>query len=558
MTTTDRGSRLSRRDLIAGTTAGAAALAAGVGFVPGGIADATAQETTPARKQGGTAIVPSGASTPHLIPSLNAFSTYINPTVPFYSGVTTPGPDFQPAPDLAESWTVSEDGTVFTFTFRPNVTWHDGQPFSANDVKFTWELISHPLNVTAVQLYDFFSNLVGAEEFHTGAAPEITGVKVIDELTLEATLKGPWAPFLTIGTAQYILPRHILGDVPVDKIVEHEFARHPIGTGPFVFESWEADNFIVSNAFESYWRGRPALDQFIQRAVTPDNNTVVPALESNEYNSAALSLQVIDTLPESPSITVRQRPGAANQYIEFNLARPLFQDVRVRKALSFALNRQAIVDAIWQGRASIYNSVFPFDWWATKQDTTIFDNDPEQAKALLDEAGWLVGDDGIREKEGVKFSFLFQANIETWPLVVQQQWKDIGIETEFEYITFQTFSEQFYLVGDFDVYGMNVPYTLYADPHYALPGYFLSTNNRNQYVNPRSDELIIAAASTYDIEERKAHYYEWQEVIAQDIPHLWIANPDVAYGYSPGLITPERSGSYWETRELYDWFWADE
>jgi peptide/nickel transport system substrate-binding protein len=412
-----------------------------------------------------------------------------------------------------------------------------------------------------VQLYDFFSHLVGAPEFHSGAAPEIAGVKVIDDLTLEATLTGPWAPFLTIATAQYILPKHILESVEVDKIAESSFARAPIGTGPFVFENWEADNFITSKAFDNYWRGRPTLDTLIQRALTLDNNTVIPSLENGETNTAGLSLQVIDTLSADPPVTVRNRPGAANQYIEFNLdpeKSPFFQDLRVRKALSYALNRQAIVDAVWQGRAKVYNSVFPYDWWATKQDTTIFDNDPEQAKALLDEAGWLVGSDGVREKDGVKFSFLFQANTETWPLVVQQQWKEIGVDTQFEYITFQTFSEQYYLAGNFHIYGMNVPYSLYADPHYSLPGYFLSANNRNKYNNPKSDELIIAAASTYDIEERKKFYYEWQELIAQDIPHLWIANPDVAYAYTKGLITPERSGSYWESREVWDWYWAED
>jgi len=554
MTSPHHRSAFSRRSFVGG----AAALAGAVLYGSATPAPGAAQETSPTPAYGGTIIIGGGAASPHLIPSVNASSVYIGATVPFYSGLTAPGPDFSPQPDLAEGWTVSDDGLVFIFNLRPNVTFHDGAPFTAADVKFTWELIADPLNVTAVQLYDFFSNIDGAVAYHNGEADEITGIRIVDDLTLEVTLIAPWAPFLTIGTAQYILPAHILADVPADQIVSHSFARQPVGTGPFVFQEWEADNFIRSTAFENYWRGRPYADVLIQRALTLDNNTTIPALESNDVNVAALSLTVIDSLPAEPSVQVRQRAGLANQYVEFNLAKPKLQDVRVRKALSYAINRQQIVDTVWQGRAQIYNSVFPYDWWATKQDTTLFDNDVEQAKALLDEAGWVVGEDGIREKDGEKLSFVFHAIVQDWSLIVQQQWRDIGVDAIFEFTQWATFSEQFYFKGEFEVFGMNVPYSLYADPHYALPGYFHSQGNRNEYRNPLSDELIDQAASSYDVEERKASYYEWQEVIAQDLPHLWIANPNIAWAYSPGLVVPERSGSHWELREIYSWFWAAE
>src|SRR5690606_37917795 len=147
-----------------------------------------------------------------------------------------------------------------------------GEPFTAHDVKFTWELIAHPENVTATQLYSFFSTIEGAEAWHAGEADEITGIRVVDDLTLEVTLASTWAPFLTIGTNQYIVPRHILGEVPVGEILEHEYARAPIGTGPFRFVAWQAGDSIIGEAFDDYYAGRPTIDQVVLRVATLDDN----------------------------------------------------------------------------------------------------------------------------------------------------------------------------------------------------------------------------------------------------------------------------------------------
>jgi peptide/nickel transport system substrate-binding protein len=537
---------------VAGVVGAAALTAVQAGRSPAARAAAQDQE----RQEGGTVIFTVGQEGSHLVPPFSSFSTVITPTVPFFNGLTRPGKDLEPEPDLAESWEADAKGTKYTFTLRQGVTWHDGEPFTANDVKFTWELIAHPENLTAAQLYSFFSKIEGAEAYHAGEAEEITGITVVDDHTLEVALESPWAPFLTIGSNQYIVPRHILGEVEVGKILEHEYARAPIGTGPFTFVAWQAGDSIIGEAFDGYYAGRPAADQVVLRVAVLDDNTKITALRSGELNATTLTLIGLDSLGDDPSVQIFQNPGRANQYLEFNLAKPLFADVKVRKALSYGVNRQAIVDAIYQGRATIYNSVFPYDWWATKKDTTLFDNDPDQARALLDEAGWVEGDDGIREKDGEPFSFTLVALDNGWPIVLQQQWKEIGVEMKIETVDFPTLSTQFYTTHVFDAVGMNVPYSLYTDPHYSLPGYFLSANNRNAYKNPKSDELIIAAASTNDQEERKRLYYEWQEVIAQDVPHLWIANPDEVSAYSAGLVVPDRPSSYLAWREVHDWYWT--
>lgn len=545
---------LSRRSFLQRVgVAGLAAGAASTGLAAGSVA---AQET-PERREGGTIIYDVRQEGSHLVPPFSSFSTVIEPTVAFFSGLTQPGADLTPEPDLAESWEENEDGTHYVFHLREGVTFHDGQPFTANDVKFTWELIAHPENLSSAQLFSFFQPITGAQAFRDGEAEEIEGITVVDDLTVEVKLDQPWAPFLTIGSNQYIVPRHILGEVPVSEILEHEYARNPVGTGPFRFVAWQAGDSYIGEAFEDYYAGRPAADTLVLRTSGLDDNGIITALRSGELNAGKISLVGLDSLEGDPSIQIRQGPGLENRYIEFNLAKPLFQDVNVRKALSYALRRQELVDAIWQGRATIYNSPFPYDWDVTKTDTTLYDNDPEEAARLLDEAGWTLGDDGIREKDGEKFSFTLHTQSQDWPLVIQQQWREAGIDAQVEYLDFPTLQSQFYTTEVFDAIAMWVPYSYYTDPHYALPGYFLSANNRNSYENPKSDELIMAAASTVDREERVRLYHEWQEVIAQDVPHLWIGNPDEVTAYSAGLVVPDLPTNYLRWRKVGDWFWSE-
>jgi peptide/nickel transport system substrate-binding protein len=515
----------------------------------------------PGARRGGTAVFFGSQEGAHLFPSFSSFSTVIVPTAPFFNGLTKPGPNLEPVPDLAESWTVSPDGKGYTFKLRQGVKWHDGQPFSAGDVKFTWEVIAHPDNKTSGQLFTFFDRIEGAADFRAGKAPEIAGVRVVDDATVEVRLSEPSAIFLTIGSNQYIVPRHVLKDVPVGEMLKHPYARAPIGTGPFAFEGWKAGDSIVGKAFDDHFAGRPHLDRVVFRILPgADQNTLISGLKSNELHAVSgntgISLDTYDLLQGDPTVRTILKPGQNNQYIEFNLKKPLFEDVRVRKALSYALDRKAIAEAVWKGRAEIYNSVFASgEWWPTKKDTTLFDNDPAQARRLLDEAGWTLGADGIREKGGQKFRFTMYSIFNDWPLVVQQQWRQIGIDMQHEFIDFATMNAQYYSTKTFDAVGLQIINTLYTDPHYPLPGYFASKLNRNGYNNPQSDELLDKAAAASTQDERRRYYYEWQEVVARDVPHLWIGTPGQAYAYSADLVTPDRTNGYFDWRDVKEWYW---
>src|SRR3972149_3834707 len=176
---------------------------------------------TPSPRVGGT-VVASSTHPQSLNPILTPVSTTIFTTPLIYNGLTRPGDGMEPLPDLAGSWDISADGLTFTFHLRNGVKWHDGQPFTARDVKYSWEATCHPDNTTGRQICGFFSRVKGATDFTAGKATEIAGIKVLDDQTVQVEMTAIYAPFLTISAGQMIIPKHIWESVPVK-----EHGAHP-------------------------------------------------------------------------------------------------------------------------------------------------------------------------------------------------------------------------------------------------------------------------------------------------------------------------------------------
>jgi|HigsolmetaAR201D_1030396.scaffolds.fasta_scaffold07829_1 peptide/nickel transport system substrate-binding protein len=562
--------RLSRRAFLRASIAlaGSTYLAA-CGGAPETTAPATIAPTSGANaepnaapsgpKRGGQVIIGNGLPTT-LNPAISAVSVTIYTAPLFFNALTRPDENAQPSPDLAESWEVSDDNLTYTFHLRKGVKFHDGQEFTAKDVKFTWETICHPENQPARQLAGFFSRLKGAGDYIAGKAPEIAGVTVVDDYTIRAELEQIYAPFLSISAGQFIIPQHVWKDVPASELGSHPAARIPIGTGPFVVDSWTANDSIVAHAFEDYFEGRPYIDQIVVRDSQADTSAAYNLLKSGELNVMGLYGSVpVDSQADAeadPNLELRRIQGFANQYVEFNLEHPFLSDVRVRKALSYATNRRALVDGLWQGRATLLNSPIHPVFWASKPDTTTFDNNIEEAKRLMAEAGWTPGPNGILTKDGQEFRLKFPTIEADYPLVLQQQWREIGVEIEVELMDFGSFWGPIYLAHKHEAAGLNLPFGLYLDPDYPLSGYFSSELSRNSYKNPRIDELIKLATSTLDLDERKKYYDEFQELLANDVPHLWLGIRDDAWGYTKGLVIPERKTGYLTYRTIKDWYWS--
>ena len=544
--------RATRRQFLGyGAALGGLWIASCVGAAPPG-----ASTSSSGPRRGGQAVI--YITHPDTLnPVISPVSTTIYNTPFFYSGLTRPADDYQPQADLAESWTASPDGKVFTFKLRQGVKFHDGQPFTADDVKFTWELISHPDNVTGRQIAGFFSRVVGAADYTAGKATEIAGIKVLDPYTVQVTLTDVYAPFLTISAGQPILPKALWKDVPVKQLAAHPASRRPVGTGPFVLDTWTANESIVMHAYEDYHLGRANLDRIVSLAVA-DQTTGFGLLKSGELDAMGLYSSVpidnYEELKNDPNLEARPVPGLANMYAEFNLRNPLFQDVRVRKALSYATDRGALRNDLWRGQAQHINSPIHPAFWAANPNTTTFDNDPAKAADLFAQAGWKRGSDGILEKDGQRLRFKMQTIQRDYDVVLQEQWKKQGVDVQVERMDFGSFWAPLYLQGKTELAGLNLPFGLYLDPDYPLTGYFSSRLNRNKYKNEKIDELIPAATATLDREERRKRYFDFQETLAQDVPHLWLGVPNEIWGIRKGLVIPKKQTGYLTIRAIKDWY----
>jgi peptide/nickel transport system substrate-binding protein len=358
-----------------------------------------------------------------------------------------------------------------------------------------------------------------------------------------------------------IMPKKLWENVSVKELGAHPASRKPVGTGPWVLDSWTTNESIVAHAYPEYHEGRPNLDKLINLYVA-DQATGFNLLKSKEINVMGLYSSIaIDNVAEAKSdnrIETRGFPGLANMYAEINFRNPLFQDLRVRQAISYATDRKAIKDSLYKGLAVNINSPIHPSFWAAKADTTTYDNDLNKAKDLMAQAGWKMGSDGILEKDGQKFRFnvpSIQTATNPYDVVLQEQWKRVGIDAQIQRMDFASFWAPLYLQGKHDIAALNLPFGLYLDPDYPLSGYFASTLNRNKYNNPKVDELIKSSTATLDRDERKNRYFEFQETMAKDVPHLWLGVPDEVWGWTKGLNIPQKPNGYLTMRSTKDWYW---
>jgi peptide/nickel transport system substrate-binding protein len=432
--------------------------------------------------------------------------------------------DASVVPDLAEKWEISEDDLSYTFYLREDVTWHDGEPFTADDVKFTFDTTLNP-DVNSPNR----ANLVDI------LTPE--QIIVLDDYTIQFQLSQVDAPFLANKMAQYaIVPEHILGGLSAEEFNSAEFNTvAPIGTGPFMFREWVRDDHIALVKNPNYFGGEPNLD-FIYYKIVENQTVEFAQLQTGEVDYAAVTAALWEEAQGQEHLDCKAYPNYGFLFYIYQLnpeETPLFLDVRTRQALLYAVDRQAMADSIAMGLADVAHSVIPPISWAHNPDNEPrYPYDVERAKELLEEAGWKDEDgDGVREAHGVMsvedgtpFSFEILTNAgnnerESAMVAVQQYWKEVGVEAQPTAIEWnallakltETFEYEMIVVG----YGWGVDpdqkEMWHTDSH---PGSF----NMNMYSNERVDELLDMALQTTDQERRKEYYYEFQQILAEEVP----------------------------------------
>src|SRR5690625_714438 len=344
----------------------------------------------PAR--GGTANIGLWSMTAQFLPhyAVSNYEKYIGNVV--FHSLYTYNEDLELTPQLASGVELDESGTTYTVSLRDNVLWHDGEPFTADDVAFTYLLMLDPGYVGTRT-----SNLLsidGAAAYRAGEADTVPGIEVLDDHTLRITTSYPDAVLMeAVFKELWILPEHVLGDVPASDIGQHDLARNPtVGTGPFQFVRYAEGQYIEFTSFDDYFRGRPCLDSLIVKVVSP--SVALAQLQSGELDITAgvgigsLEPRDVERVSQIPHVEPVIYTTTGIQSMGINLRKPYLQDARVRQAFAHAIDRQALVDHLLMGYGEpAYGPLNSSDFYFS-EEMTRHEYDPARARELLEEAGW--------------------------------------------------------------------------------------------------------------------------------------------------------------------------
>ncbi len=443
-------------------------------------------------------------------------------------------------PDLAESQPeVSADGTVWTYRLRAGVTFHDGVPLTADDVVFTFRIFKDP-RYTGPRTNEFAT---------------MSSVEAVDDYTVRFTLSEPDARFATIVTDYGILPKHLLGNVPIAELGDYrEFNEHPVGAGPFKFVSWARGQNLALEAFDDYFDGRPYLDRVMFRFVANQSAGVL-LLETGELDYLRVPESEVVTVEGMPHVTLHSTPQLAYTYIGWNLRNPLFVDRRVRQALTHAVDRQAFVDTILDGHGQVADSpATPLIAWAYSDDVPKFPYDPARARALLAEAGWSPGPDGVLQKDGRRFSFTLLTNDgnvvrRDLGVIAQQYLAEVGVEVKPAQLEWGAFLARITAPNsDFDAVILGWNLDLDPNPTSLWHSREIAQGlNRSAFSNARVDELADRNTSVLDQSERGAMLKEIYRIIAEEQPYMFLYYPDQVVGVRSdvhGFVQHARSEMY--------------
>jgi peptide/nickel transport system substrate-binding protein len=450
-------------------------------------------------------------------------------------------PDFVTfRPGLADSFRFSDDSLQVTFFIHPGVTWHDGEAFTAEDVVFAHEVCKAPeINFSAVSWLD-----------------HITGVEAVDSLTVRFTYDEPYMYQVMDANVCYPLPEHILGEVTMAQMPNHPTARAPIGNGPFRFVSWDSGQQLVLEANPDFVRGRPHLNRVTYRFI-PDNTNLATEIQNGNIDAWPNSPESFyPQFEQDPDLEIFSVPGRRYSYVAYNTQDPLFSDKRVRQALTLAIDRGRLVEALLFGQGTIATQPMISTIWAHDATIEPYPFDPDSARALLAAAGWSDTDgDGILDKDGRRFSFQLATNVDN-PLrvdvvtIVQQQLKDLGIEARANTLEFNTFIEQL-LAKDFQaaVSGWNVGIKAELTPTFGRGELF----NFVSADNARLDSLVKTAEVERDRSKAMEMWSEAQRIIVDEAYYTFLFQQNDLFVIDRRFHDVEPDAYSWDSH-LEEWF----
>ena len=465
---------------------------------------------------GGTVTIPIGAD-PTLNPwSPNAFveSLFINRVI--FEGLTKPGKDLAPAPDLATSWTIAPDGLSWTFKLRDGVKWTDGKPFSADDVAFTFNDI-------------VLKKELGAQNAASYAA--VKSVTVVDPTTVRFDLTRKFAAlgsFLAYNSG--IVPKHVLSADPLKTTTFNKGV--PVSTGPFKVEKYTSGQSVSLVRNDSYFGPKPYLDKVVF-TVVPDPNTQIAQALSGDLTIMILDNKAaVDRVKNASGLTVVSRPLVQYYWLALNQTDSRFTDVRVRQAFVHAIDRKAIIKSVELGYGQVANSpITPalkayFDPSLSEK----YPYDPPKAKELLAAAGWTPGANGVLQKDGKPFQFTMDVGqrgvLEPVNALIQQDLKNVGVIADLNTMEWNAYIQKDVVRRD---YTATVNWWTYPSDPDVFPYYHSSAAGKGfnipGYQDPKLDDLLVQGQSASDLEQRKAVYKQLQAYTSETLPYLFLWYP---------------------------------
>lgn len=464
-----------------------------------------------------------------------------------FSGLTRLSASGEPIPDLAQSWEISEDGRTYVFYLRPQARWHDGHPFSAEDVVFTYSLLAHPNFPGDPTLASIFQEVQ---------------CRATDELTVECELPEPFSPFLAYTTVG-ILPSHLLAPLPPEALPHLPFNRQPIGTGPFRLMALEENRALLARNRE-YYMGPPQI-QLLELRFFSDLHSALTALHRGELNGLLVGQNIepqeLEGISSSGQFRLLDATRTPYTALFFNTSSPLLAEPQMRRVLALLIDRQTIVQTVLAGRAVPGLTPIPPGSWA--HNTLLKPQPPQQEEAsrLLTEMGWQRPRDGLWEKGSQPLSFQLVTDSDPVRAAVAEevarQLRRAGIGIEIRVVTTQELVESYLASRRYDLAIFTVDTGPDPDPYPVWHSTQLGPRGANftGYFSPEVDRLLEEARRTADRWRRRSLYSTFQIKFLEDSPAMILFYPLYTYiidvrvkGPSPGLLyyASERFANVWE------------
>jgi peptide/nickel transport system substrate-binding protein len=435
--------------------------------------------------------------------------------------------------ELAESWQVSTDHKTITFKLKPNLKWADGKPLTSADVLWTWQTVTDD-KTGSPYASDFL--LVKKAD-----AP--------DPLTFRVTYAEPFAPALSTWSGLQILPAHLLKGKDLHTT---SFARKPVGSNYYQLDSWNTGENIRLSRNPSSVLGQANIDHIISRIIADPAAQFLELMAGNIDNMSLDPVQYSRTVPSRANLieklNLNKELGSGYIYMGFNLKHKPFDDLRVRKAINYAIDKQEIIDGVYLGLGiSIASPYKPGTRWSNP-NLKPYPFDPEKAKALLKEAGFVANSNGILERDGKPLSFEVlitngKKERQMSALLIQRRLKTIGIQMEIRSIEWASFISRFIKTGDFDAVIMG--WNLSLDPdQYSIWHSSQQGGDKFNFIgygNPQVDKLLEQGRTELDPDKRQKIYHEFSRILLDDSPIIYLS---AAYGLSAthkrikGIVNP--------------------